>query len=126
MVDTHNRFLQLLVNDDAVGNNDDVAKNILVFRVVQGGKDMRKPCDGVRLAAASRMLDEVVLARSVYLNISHKPFHGTELVVSRKDDRLLDLSSTGLNVLFFLFFYEDKTLDEQDDFLFRPNLLPHI
>ncbi|MPN21889.1 hypothetical protein SDC9_169271 [bioreactor metagenome] len=47
-------------------------------------------------------------------------------MVTREDDSLFDLCLACLGVLFFLFFYENKALDKQDDFLFRPNLLPHI
>lgn len=65
VVDAFHRILQLLIYNDAVGDNNDVAENILVIRVVQGGKDMREPCDGVCLAAARRMLNQLVFREDI-------------------------------------------------------------
>lgn len=56
VVDTLDRVLQLAVNDDTVGDYYDVVEYVLVLGVVDGREDMGEPRDGVRLAAARRML----------------------------------------------------------------------
>ena len=46
---------------------------------------MREPSDGVGLAAACRVLDQVAPARSLPLRISQEPAHHVELVEARPD-----------------------------------------
>ena len=46
---------------------------------------MRQPSDGVALAAASRMLDQVALARAVLRRIGEQTAHHIKLVVARPD-----------------------------------------
>ena len=42
-----------------------VVEHLLVLRVVQVGQEVRRPRDGVRLARAGRVLDQVLAARPV-------------------------------------------------------------
>ena len=52
--------LQLLVQDHPVGHDDDRVEDLLVLVVVKARQAMGQPGDGVDLAAAGRMLDQVV------------------------------------------------------------------
>ncbi|EXI72981.1 MAG: hypothetical protein AW07_02913 [Candidatus Accumulibacter sp. SK-11] len=59
------RVLKLLVEHHAVGHHDDAIEHALVGRVVQRCEPMRQPADGVALAAAGRVFDEVVVPHAV-------------------------------------------------------------
>ncbi len=60
-------------------------------------KLVREPGDGVRLAAAGRVLDQVALARAVARRVRQELAHHVELVIAREDLQRLLLA--GLLVL---------------------------
>lgn len=74
--------LDLVVEEAPVGDHDDRVEDLLVA-ALQTNELVRQPCDGVRLAAARRMLDQVALARAVRAHIGQRLPHHTELVVAR-------------------------------------------
>ena len=85
----------LLVEDAPVGDDD--------HRVDHGPPEplerdelVRKPGDGVRLAAARAVLDEVALADSVPAHVGEDGLHAVELVVAR--EYLLDGLLAGVRV----------------------------
>ena len=53
--------------------------------LLQADQLVRQPGDGVRLAAAGRVLDQVALARAVRLRVGQQLPHHVELVVARED-----------------------------------------
>ena len=59
--------LQLLIEHAPVGDDDDRVKDLLVLGVVQAGQPVREPGNGVRLAGAGRVLDQIVPARAMDL-----------------------------------------------------------
>ena len=59
------RVLKLLVEHDAVGHHDHAVEDALVGGVVQRREPVREPADRVALAAAGRMLDEVVVPHAL-------------------------------------------------------------
>ncbi len=54
------RILKLLVQNHPVSDHDDRVEDLLVLLVIETGQPMSQPGDGVGLAAAGRVLDEVV------------------------------------------------------------------
>jgi hypothetical protein len=56
-------FLQLAVEHVAVGHHQHAVEHLAVLGVVQVGEEMRGPGDGVGLAGAGRVLDQVFAAR---------------------------------------------------------------
>ncbi|MEX1116119.1 MAG: hypothetical protein WEB53_12775 [Akkermansiaceae bacterium] len=62
------RFLELVVEDVAVGHDDHRIENFLLL-LVHPHQLMGEPRDGVRLAAAGRLLDEVAFTNAVIFNI---------------------------------------------------------
>ena len=80
--------LQLLVEHDAVGDDDHAIEDALVGGVVQGREPVRQPADGVALAAAGRVLDQVVVPHAFAPGGIHQHAHRLELVVAREDHRL--------------------------------------
>ena len=90
------RVADLLVEDAPVGDDDDRVEDRRIV-LLQADQLVREPGDGVRLAAAGRVLDQVAPARAVLLRVGQEPAHDVELVVARPDlDRLL---LAGLRVL---------------------------
>ena len=61
MLELVDRVLQLLVEHAAVGNDHDRIEDHLVLVVVQAGEPVSEPGDGVALAAAGRVHDQVVV-----------------------------------------------------------------
>ena len=80
--------LQLLVEHAAVGDDDDRVEDLLVVAVVQARQPVGQPGDGVALAAAGRVLDQVVVAGALLARVGLAAAHAVELVVAREDHRL--------------------------------------
>ena len=74
---------------------------------MQGSESVRQPADRVALAAAGRVLDEVVVADPLATSLLHQQPDGVELVVAREDHRL-DLHLAAVVVAFLL----DLQMDE--------------
>ena len=70
------RVLELLIEHNAI--RDHAVEDALVGGVVQGREPMGKPSDGVALAAAGGMLDEVVVPHAVPARSVHEHPHGLE------------------------------------------------
>ena len=87
---------------------------------------MRQPSDGIRLAATRRVFNQVIWAGAVDSDIICQLFNRPKLMVAREDEGLLLGDLTRVGTLRALFLNEYEPLDEQDDFLFCPDILPHI
>ena len=78
------RVVDLPVEDEPVGHHDDrVEDRHLVLRQVD--QLVGQPGDGVALAAARRMLDQVASARPVRSRVGQQPAHDVQLVITRPD-----------------------------------------
>ena len=86
-------LLDLVVEDAPVGDHDHRVEHLLAA-ALDADELVREPGDGVRLAAARRVLDQVALARAVGAHIGQGLPHHAELVVARQD--LLALLLAGL------------------------------
>ena len=90
-------FLQLAVQHLAVGQDDDGVEHRRAIGLGQSRQLVRGPRNGVALAAARGMLDQVVAARSFGGGTRDQLAHHAQLVVAREDDgihlvaRALDL-----------------------------------
>ena len=112
MLHAENRVLQLPVHDNAVGHNDDIVENHLIFGIVHGSQPVREPRDRVRFARTCAVLNQVILRRAVLLHIGKQLADNIQLMIPRKNDALFDLSFPGKFVLFFLRLNKDKPKDE--------------
>ena len=79
------RVLELLIEHDAIGDHDYAVEDALVGGVVQGREPMGQPTDSVALAAACRMLDEVVVAHALPARGVDQHPHRLKLVVAGED-----------------------------------------
>ena len=77
-----NVALKLLIKNAAVGNYNDAMKDYLVTCVVEVCQVVRKPSDRVRFARPRRMLNQVVLARTIGVNIRYQLADGIQLVIA--------------------------------------------
>ena len=80
---------------------------------------VRQPRDGVRLAAARRVLDQVALAGSARLGVRHQLAHGVELVEAREDD-LLHRVRVGV------VFHANEPLDDVEQAVGRQDLAVQV
>src|SRR2546421_509051 len=85
------RVTDLPVEDEPIGYHDHRVEERLAT-VLQPDELVGEPRDGVALAAARRVLDEVPVAHSAYASIRQKLAHDVELVEPREDLFLLLLS----------------------------------
>lgn len=60
-------------------------ENTLIVGIMQRGKAMRQPGNGVALAAAGRMLDQIVVAGTFRSRSSHQLPNGLKLMIARED-----------------------------------------
>ena len=83
------RVADLLVQDAAVGDDDDRVEDGLAV-LFQRDQLMGQPGDRIALSAARRMLDQVPFSRPMRTGVPQEPAHHVELLVSRPDlDSLL-------------------------------------
>ena len=80
-------FLQLGVQDIPIGHHQDAAEQLLVLVVMQVGQEVGRPGDGIGLAGAGGVLDQVSLTRPLGFHVFNQFPSGVQLVVAGKDDR---------------------------------------
>ena len=80
------RVLKLAVEYPSIGDNDDAVEDPAVIIPMECGKMKREPCDGVRLTAASTVLDEITLAGPMLSRMGDTLLARLPLLVARKDD----------------------------------------
>ena len=119
------RVLELLVEDHAVRRDDHAVEHALVDVVVQRRQTVSQPADGVALAAARRVLDQVVAAHALGPSHPHQLSDRIELVVARKYHRLaLDPAPLVVAPLFDLQVHEAR--EQLDQALALQHFLPQI
>ena len=111
-------ILQLRVDDVAVGDDEDRVERLLLRRVAQVGQEMRRPRDGVRLARASGVLDEVPASGAVRQHGRLQLPRDVQLVVAREDDPRDLLLGVALG--------DEVAAEDLEPALARPDLLPEV
>ena len=91
--------LQLTIHHDTVGDNADRIKNHMILGIVQGCQTVGKPCNGIGLAAARGVLDQIVLLRMILHHIRHQLTHRIELVISGENQGFLRFPLAGVRIL---------------------------
>src|SRR6266516_212619 len=83
------RLLELLIEHAAVGNDDDGIEYPLILYVMEDRELVSQPGDGIALATARAVFDQVTLSRPFCPRVRYQAAHGIELVVTREDQALL-------------------------------------
>ena len=122
----HNGFLKLPVNDNTVGDDDDIIKNNFVVRIVQRSEAVRQPCDGVCFAGTCAVLNQIILRRAIFTHVGQQFTDHIQLMVSWRDDVFRLLRFPCQLVFAFLGFDKDELTDEVKDGILCQNILPHI
>ena len=115
--------LELAVEHAAVGHHDHGVEHAPVFVVVQHRELVGEPGDGVALAAAGGVLDEVALAGAVVARVAHQPAHAVELLVAREDQEPLAGPAAALVCLDH---FVDELANEVEDAVAGPDPLPQV
>ena len=110
--------LQLAIDDVAVRHHQHGMENLLMFRRVQVGQEVRRPGDRVGLARASRVLHQVLAARPFGQYRRLQLAGHVELVVAREDD-LVDL-------LLLVALCHQVAPQDLEPAVARPHLLPQV
>lgn len=116
------RIANLLIQHHAVCDHDDGVHQKIALRVFQPGQLMCQPCNGIGLAAARAVLDEIAIADAVLLHISQQAFHRRQLMIARED--LLVPGFAGFLVLFLD--QRGVVLDDAREHVLGQNLLPQV
>ena len=90
------------------------------------GQNMGKPRNCLSLATACRMLNQIVARRVVENDIVHDLFHSTELVETWEYKFFCAAHLARVGVFAFFRLDVDEPLDEEENLILRPDVLPHI
>ena len=115
--------LQGAVEHASVGYDHDRVEDAAVVGVVQGRELVGEPGDGIALAAPGGVLDEILLPHPIFPGVGHEPAHAIELLVARKDQRLLPCLAAGLVLLLD---FMDELAHQVEHAVARPGLFPEI
>ena len=114
--------LQLLIQHAPVCNDDDGVENAIVGIVMEAGKLVRQPGDGIAFTAASRMLDEIVVAGAVGSSVGNEFADHVKLMVAGENKGLFfDCLPPDFDIFAFQM---DEAPDDLQPTVFGPNLLP--
>ena len=89
VVKAGNCFLQLRVQHRPVRHHHHALENCVARPVVERRQAVRRPRDGVRLARARRVLDQVIVPRAVLQDMGNHLPHRVELMVARENQPFL-------------------------------------
>ena len=120
-----NRVLELLVQDNAVRDDDHAVEHAFIRGVVQGGEPMREPADRVALAAAGRVFHQIVVPRFFAARGVHQQPNRLELVVAREDHRL-DLDPVPVFVALLVHLQVNESGQKVEEALPLKHLLPQV
>ena len=124
MLELVDRLLELAVEDHAVGDHDDLVEDGLVVGPVERHEAVGEPGDGVALARARRVLNEVRAAGSLGAGGRLQPANGVPLVVTGEDGRArLELRRVRRPLARH---DVDEAAQEVEPRIPRPDLLPQV
>jgi hypothetical protein len=119
------RFLELVVEDGAVGDDDDGVKLLRALRGVEGGELMGDPGDGVGFTGAGAVLDEVFLAGAFGAGCFDELADDVPLVIAGEDHRLL-LILPAVPVLLFLDFEVNEAGEDVEQVVGQQHFVPEV
>ena len=124
VVELVDRVLELPVEHQPVGDDDDGIEDLLVAGVVQASQAVRQPGNFVALAAAGGVLDQVVVADTLLLRVGFQAADGDKLVIAWEDHGFF---SDFLVADHFLFDLEvDESAQDVEKGITLPDFLPQI
>ena len=87
-LEAEDSVLQLLVDHVAVGDHQHGVEDLALLVVVQIGEEVRRPGDGVCLAAACRVLDQELAPGTLLPHRAHQLARGVQLMKAGEDQPL--------------------------------------
>ena len=107
-------ILQLAVQHHTVGNYDNGVKQAVVFRIVDRCQAVSNPGDGIGLAGACGVLNQIIGADTILLHVRQNLAYHIVLVVTREDHLFLGNGSTDTVFDHFFFFLHkgNETVDQ--------------
>ena len=124
-LDLPDGLLKLVVQHGAVGDHDDRVEHPLLVRPVGGEQAVGGPGDGVGLAGARGVLDQVGLAGALLADGGEHRGDGLPLVEAREDQRGLPARAAVL-VLHGLLLEEDELLEDLEPGVPLENPFPQV
>ena len=121
--------LQLLVENSAVGHDDDGGEDGLVGLVVEPGEAVGRPRNAVGLAAPGAVLYEVVPPRALRLHVGDQLADHIQLVIAGEDDLALFYfldRAVGLADVFLFLGVADELLEDVEQTVLSEHLLPDV
>ena len=118
-------LLQLSVDYYAVSTDDDVIKDNLVICTMQGRQTMCKPGNLVRFAGACAVLQKIVQAAAMLLNISKHLTQHIKLMIAREDNRFV-LLHLAVAIFFFADLDKHKLAKDFQQAVLLQDIVPHI
>ena len=125
MLNAKHRLLQLSVYHHAVRADDDMIENDFVIRIVQGRQPMREPCDLIRFTRACTVLQKIIQTAAMLLYISEQFPHDIQLMIARKDHRLI-LLYLAVRIFFFTDLDKHELAKDLQQAVLLQDIIPHI
>ncbi len=88
VVKAGNRLLQLLVQYPAVCYHNNAAENRHVCRIMQLGQAVGRPGDRIGFAGAGAVLNQIIAAGPMRINVRQQLTHHIQLMITRKNQSL--------------------------------------
>src|SRR5206468_11186484 len=117
--------LELQIQHDTVGDNNNAVKDASVCGIVQGREPMREPTNCVALAASGRVFYEIVVTNAFAACGVHELSYRLELVVPREDHRL-DFHFAPFIVALLLDLEMDEAREEVEETVTAEYFFPQV
>ena len=126
MVHSQNGLLELPVYDNTVSYDDNVIEDYTIIRIMQRCQTICKPGDTVGLTGTSRVLDQIIQLRPMFVDRSQELTDQVKLMIAREDQRLRALFLARRLVHIFLSLDKDELRQQIQDRILGQNILPHV
>ena len=125
VLNTKHCLLQLSVDYYAVSADNDVIKDNLVVCTMQGRQTMCKPGNLVRFAGACAMLQKIVQAAAMLLNISKHLTQHIKLMIAGEDNCFV-LLHLAISIFFFADLDKHELAKDFQQAVLLQDIVPHI
>ena len=125
MLNTKHCLLQLSVDYYAISTDDDVIKDNLIICTMQRRQTMCKPGNLVRFAGACAVLQKIVQAAAMLLNIGKHLTQHIKLMIAGEDNRFV-LLHLAVGIFFFADLDKHELAKDFQQAVLLQDIVPHI
>ena len=125
VLNTKHCLLQLSVDYYAVSTDDDIIKDNLIVCTMQGRQTVRQPSNFIGFTAACTVLQKIVQAAAMLLNISKHLTQHIKLMIARKNNCFV-LLHLAVGIFFFADLDKHELAKDFQQAVLLQDIVPHI